>query len=262
MLLTVDIGNSHIALGGYEGETLIFVANMVSESRRTADQYAVELLQLMALYHADPLSVDGVIISSVVPELCAPLQAALSQITHVTPMLVGPGVKTGLNILIDNPAQLGADLVAGAVAAIAQYPLPCAIFDLGTATTVSVIDKQGRFLGVIICAGLSITLEALITRTALLPHVGLEPPLSLIGKTTSHAMQSGLFYGSAAMLDGIAARLEAELGEPPTLIATGGLSAVVTPYCSRPFLQSEHLLFEGLRLVFEKNHKPRGFSKQ
>lgn len=256
MLLAVDIGNSHIALGGYEKENLVFEARLLTEPNRTADQYAVELNQIMALYRIDPLLFSGIIISSVVPELCAPFQRALFKLTGVIPLMLGPGVKTGLNILIDNPAQLGADLVAGAVAAIAKYPLPCVIFDLGTATTISVIDQKGNFMGGMICAGVGIMLDALTTRTALLPHVSLETPDALIGKNTIHSMQSGLLYGSAAMLDGIADRLEKELDASPTLVATGGLANVVVPNCTHPFQVCDHLLLEGLRLIYEKNVKP------
>jgi type III pantothenate kinase len=257
MLLTVDIGNTHISLGGYEESRLVFVAQLLSHPMLTSDQYAVELQQIMTLYHTEPAAVDGAIISSVVPELCALFQRALKKITGVTPLLVGPGVKTGLNILIDDPAQLGSDLVAGAVAAAAAYPLPCVVFDLGTATSVSVIDKKGHFLGGMICAGVGIMLEALTTHTALLPHVSLEPPKNLIGRNSGECMQSGLIYGSAAMLDGIAERLERQLHEPPTLVATGGLANLIAPHCIHSFQISEHLLLEGLRLIYEKNRKPQ-----
>lgn len=209
----------------------------------------------MGLHRADPAQVDGIIISSVVPEVCAPIQNAFRNICGVQPLLLGPGVKTGLNILIENPAQLGSDLVAGAVAAIAKYPLPCVIFDLGTATTVSFLDERGSFLGGMICAGVNTMLYALTTQTALLPHISLENPPHFIGKNTVQSMQSGLLYGSAAMLDGLAARFATELHEPPTLIATGGLAHLVTQNCIHPFLVDRYLLLDGLRLIYEKNRK-------
>lgn len=251
----MDIGNSHITLGGYEKDKLVFVSTLLTTPYRTEDQYAVELWQIMTLHHTQPQEIDGVIISSVVPELCTPVQNALFKISGVQPLLLGPGIKTGLNILIDNPAQLGPDLVAGAVAAIAKYPLPCVIFDLGTATTVSFLDKKGNFLGGMICAGVGIMLQALTTKTALLPHISLENPSHFIGKNTIHSMQSGLLYGSAAMLDGLAARFATELHQPPTLIATGGLAELVVQNCASPFVVDKHLLLEGLRMIYEKNTK-------
>lgn len=255
MLLTVDIGNSHITMGVYEGKLLRFVARLVTETRRTQDQYAVELCDIMKLYCVDKKDLTGAIVSSVVPEMTIILADAIAKSTGIRPLVLGPGIKTGLNIKIDNPAQLGADLVAGAVAAIAHYPLPCIIFDLGTATTLSVINRNGEFLGGSICAGVGITLEALYSRTALLPHVNIAKPDTVIGTNTVHSMQSGLVYGTAAMLDGMANRIEKELCEPATLVATGGLAPVILPACNRNFILSEHLLLEGLRIIYEKNTK-------
>ncbi|WP_101697626.1 type III pantothenate kinase [Clostridium minihomine] len=253
MLITVDIGNSHITLGGYEQDELVFVSSMLTTPYRTEDQYAVELWQIMNLYRKDPKDIHGAIISSVVPELNSPMQKAFLKISGIQPLLLGPGLKTGLNILIDNPAQLGSDLVAAAVAAIAKYPLPCVIFDLGTATTVNFIDQKGNFLGGMISAGVGTMLHALTTRTALLPHISLENPSHYIGKNTIHSMQSGLLYGTAAMLDGLATRFAKELHEPPTLIATGGFSELVVQNCASPFHLDKHLLLDGLKLIYEKN---------
>ncbi|HEX3038231.1 MAG TPA: type III pantothenate kinase [Oscillospiraceae bacterium] len=255
MLLAIDIGNSHITLGGYEGETLRFMAHLVTETRRTDDQYAIELKDIMMLYELNANEIDGVIICSVVPEFCATLKSAVYKVTGIKPMVLGPGIKTGLNILIDNPAQLGADLVAGAVSAISKFPLPCIIFDLGTATTISVIDKNGNFIGGMICAGVGITLEALTTRTALLPHVSIEKPAAMIGKNSIDSMQSGLIIGTAAMLDGMCDRIEKELGAPASLVATGGLAPVVVPNCNRDITLCENLLLDGLKIIYNKNKK-------
>ncbi|MDU7337312.1 MAG: type III pantothenate kinase [Clostridium sp.] len=255
MLLTVDIGNSHITLGGFEQETLVFVANLLTSPYRTEDQYAVELLQIMNLHHAEPKEINGIIISSVVPEVSAPIQRAFQHICEFPPLVLGPGVKTGLNILIENPAQLGSDMVANAVAAVSKHPLPCVIFDMGTAITVSFLDKKGNFLGGMICAGVNIMLHALTTQTALLPHISLENPDHFIGKNTVQSMQSGMLFGTAAMLDGLASRFATELHEPPTLIATGGMAQLVTQNCVHPFIVDKHLMLEGLRLIYEKNRK-------
>lgn len=255
MLLTVDIGNSHITLGVYEGALMRCVARIVTDYRLTEDQYAIELAQVLELYRVERTELDGAAISSVVPELTPTVAEAIRKSIGVQPVVLGPGVKTGLNIRIDNPAQLGADLVAGAVAAIARFPMPCLIFDMGTATSISVLDQNGALLGVSICAGVGIMLEALFSRTALLPHVNIEKPNSPIGRNTVHSMQSGLVYGAAAMMDGMAERIEEELGAPATLIATGGFAKKILPACKRDFILSDHLLLDGLRLIYEKNQK-------
>lgn len=259
MLFTVDISNSHITLGGFaaEGggfsEKLQFMARIVTDRRRTDDQYACELMQLLALHKVSPGEIGDAIICSVVPELTGIFRNAVKKLTGVTPVVLGPGVKTGLHIVIDNPAQLGSDLVAGAVAATHLYPMPCVVFDLGTATTISVLDEQGKFRGGMICAGIGITLDSLASRTSLLPHVNVECPKTLIGTNTIHSMQSGAIYGTAAMMDGMIDRIEAELGQPVNAVATGELARVVVPVCRKPVQICENLLLGGLRLIYEKN---------
>lgn len=255
MLLTIDIGNSYITMGGYDGDKLSFVSHAVTQLRRTAEQYAVETAEIMRLYNVDISLVDGAIISSVVPELTAVIQKAIRILTGVEAIVVGPGVKSGLHIIIDNPAQLGADMVACAVAATDKGKLPCIIYDMGTATTVSVIDSQGRFIGVVICAGVGTTLEMFTSRTALLPHVSIETPKNIIGKNTIQSMQSGLIYGTASMLDGIAERIEEEIGESAHIIATGGMARDIVKYCKKPPHLCEHLLLDGLKLIYDKNKK-------
>lgn len=255
MLLTVDIGNTNISIGGFEQTETepIFVARFLTEPRKTDDQYAMTISQLLELYKIDRTAVQDIIICSVVPELSNTLRQAFCKVTGITPMLLGPGVKTGLNIRIDNPAQLGSDLVAGAVAALATYPLPCIVFDLGTATTIGVIDKNGCYAGGMICAGVTLNLQALADRTALLPHINIDTPKTIIGTNTIHCMQSGAVHGTAAMIDGIAERIEAELGQPVTLVATGGLASVIVPACNKTVHLNEHLLLKGLRMIYEKN---------
>lgn len=259
MLLTVDISNSYITLGGYRKKggqlenALCFMARLVTDSRRTGDQYAVELRQILQLYEISPREIEDVIIASVVPDLNTTFGEAVKKNTGKMPLFVGPGVKTGLNIRIDNPAQLGADLVAGAVATLAKYPLPCIVFDLGTATTVSVLDRQGNFIGGMICPGVSLTLHSLASNTALLPHVGVEKPGKVIGTNTIHSMQSGAVYGTAAMIDGIVQRIEQELQSHATLVATGSLAEIVVPACLREIQICGPLLLEGLKLIYLKN---------
>ncbi len=253
MLLTVDIGNSHITLGVFDGEELCFTARMATDTKRTQDLYAVDINGIMELYHAQKEKIDGSIICSVVPEITASIARAIRKVIGIDSMILGPGIKTGVNIKIDNPAQLGADLVAGAAGALRLYSTPCIIFDLGTATTIFAIDRNGDFLGGSICAGVGITLDALATKTSLLPHVNIEKPKSPIGTNTVASMQSGLVYGTAAMMDGMAERFEEQLGEKALLIATGGLAATVLPACRREFIYNDNLLLEGMRFIWEKN---------
>lgn len=259
MLFTVDISNSHITLGGFAetddglSETLQFMARMVTDRRRTDDQYACDLMQLLALHRVEPAAIRDAIICSVVPELTSVFQRAVEKLTGTAPVVLGPGVKTGLHIVIDNPAQLGSDLVAGAVAALHRYPVPCVIFDLGTATTISVLDGQGKFRGGMICAGIGITLDSLASRTSLLPHVDVACPKTVIGTNTIHSMQSGAIYGTAAMMDGMIDRIESELGQPVNAVATGELAQVVIPACRKEVQVCDNLLLIGLRLIYEKN---------
>lgn len=254
MILTVDIGNTNITVGAYEGEKLSFISRLATDKLRTSDQYAIELHNILHLNGLSS-SLEGAIVSSVVPLVGAAMCSAIKKLGNVTPMVLGPGIRTGLNIRIDNPAQLGADLAAGAVAAIAKYPTPCIIFDLGTATTISVIDKDGAFLGGAIAAGPATTLDALATHTAQLPYIDFTAPQKIIGSNTVDCMKSGIVVGAAAMLDGMAKRMEAELGCQATLVATGGLASSVAKYCEREVIIDDNLLLEGLRLIYNKNLK-------
>ena len=255
MILAIDIGNTNITLGGYENDKLKFTARLATEASKTEDQYAIEIKDLLRLYGTDTDIIEGTAISSVVPSVCSAMKQAIRRLCGVSPIVIGPGVKTGLNIRIDNPAQLGADLVAGAVGASAKYPAPCIIFDLGTATTISVIDGDGAMVGGAIAAGLVTTMNALATKTAQLPSVDLEAPEKVIGTNTSECIKSGIIIGAAAMLDGMAARIEHELGQKATLVATGGLASRVTEHCIREIVIDEDLLLDGLMIIYKKNAK-------
>lgn len=257
MLLTIDIGNSNITLGLFDGDELKLVSRFSTERSKTSDQYAFELLNMMNLYHIEPRKITGSIISSVVPQLSVALKRAMKTLTGKEPMLVGPGIKTGLDIRIDNPSQLGADLAVGAVAAIAKYDMPCIIYDLGTATTVSVLGKNGEFLGGTISAGLGISLNALAGNTSLLQQVSIETPKKVIGTNTIESMQSGLVFGAAAMLDGLTRRIEDELGMSATLVATGGLAPEVIKNCERKVIFDDNLLLDGLKIIYNKNAASR-----
>lgn len=254
MLLTIDIGNTNITLGAYDGEILSFTARLATENSKTSDQYAVELKNLLSLNNHDSGDIEDCIISSVVPQVGKSVSNAVSKLCNIVPLMLGPGVKTGLNIKIDNPAQLGADLVAGAVGALDSYTVPCVIIDMGTASTISVIDRNGTFLGGVIAAGVRLTLKALTENTAQLTSIPIEAPGSVIGSNTVECMQSGLVYGTAAMLDGLLDKIEEELGETPIVVATGGLSKEIIEHCKWDIVYSENLLLDGLRAIYEKNN--------
>lgn len=256
MLLAIDIGNTNITMGVYNKDELVFVTHIATDRSRTPDQYAVEFKQIFALYDTPQNSFEGAAISSVVPELSATMSKAVEKITGCRPMILGPGIKTGMNILIDNPAQLGADLLAGGVGAAALYPLPCLVIDLGTASKVSVIDKNGSFCGCTISPGIGISLDALSARTSQLPNISLKTPARAIGKNTIDSMQSGTVFGYAAMIDGLCEKLEEELGDTvKTTVATGGLARDLVKSCKRDIIYNGELVLYGLKVLFEKNRK-------
>lgn len=255
MLLALDMGNTNITIGVFRCESLLLESRVATDHTKMEDQYAVELMDILRLYGVDAGEVDGAVISSVVPPLDRTIRHAVKKITGQTPLMVGPGTKSGLNIRIDNPAQLGPDLLVGAVAAIAQYGAPCIIWDLGTATTVSVVDAKGDFRGGAIMPGVATSFESLTDRTSLLPRIRLEAPAHAIGTNSNDSMQSGAVFGSAAMIDGMCDRILDELGQPATIVATGGLSHEIIPHCRHRIISDDKLLLEGLRLVYNKNQK-------
>ena len=253
MLLTVDIGNSYISFGCFDIDRLVFVSDIVTDINKSCDQYAVEMLQIIALYGVKPVGIDGAIICSVVPELVETIKEAICKISGIDALIVGPGVKSGLKINIDNPAQLGADTVATSVAAVEDYNAPIIICDFGTATTFGVIDENGAFVGMIISAGVGTTLDVFTKRTALLPQVSITPPKKLVGTNSVASIQSGLINGTAAMVDGIIERLMCEYGEDITVIATGKYASKIIPMCTHSLTLEEHLVFKGLKSIYNKN---------
>lgn len=253
MLLAIDIGNTNLTLGVYDESVLLFTARLSTDTRLTSDQYAVDIKDILALHNTDYRDIEDCIIASVVPTVATSVANAISLLCHIVPLKLGPGLKTGLNIKIDNPAQLGADLVAGAVGAISEYTLPCIVIDMGTATTVSVINGEGQFIGGSIAAGVMLTLKALTENTSQLPSINLSAPPSVIGRNTVDCMRSGLILGTASMIDGLIERIAEELDEIPTVVATGGLSKEIITHCKSEIIYNENLLLEGLREIYEKN---------
>ncbi len=253
MLLAIDIGNTNITLGAYKGEELSFTARLATDHKMTADQYAIALKDIVELHGVDYHGIHSCVISSVVPVVGNAMERAVSLLCGIKALSLGPGVKTGLNIKIDNPAQLGADLVAGAVGALDEYPLPCVIIDMGTASTISILDKNGAFLGGVIAAGVKLTLKALAANTSQLPAIDIKAPQSVIGTNTVDSMNSGIVFGTAAMIDGLLDRIQEELGEKPTVVATGGLSKDIIKHCKSEILYDETLLLKGLKKIYNKN---------
>lgn len=253
MVLAVDIGNTNVTLGVYRDERFILTARLATEVGRTSDQYAIDIKDVLSLHGEDYRQIEGCIISSVVPAVGDAVARAINYLCGIKPMVLGPGLKTGLNIKIDNPAQLGADLAAGAVGALSKYPTPCIVIDIGTATTISLLGKNGEFLGGSIAAGVRLTLKALFENTAQLPSVNIEAPQSVIGTNTVDCMKSGLVFGAAAMIDGLIERMESEQGKVNTVVATGGLSKEIIRHCKYDIIYDENLLLDGLLTIYKKN---------
>ncbi len=257
MITAIDVGNSNIVMGCLEGKEVLFTARLRTDQNKTGDEYAILFHSVLQIHNIDIKKIEGSIISSVVPRVVSPIKDALQKVTGTDALVVGPGMKTGIQIVLDNPAQLGSDLVVGAVAALNKYQPPLILFDLGTATTMSAIDGEGRFLGGAIFPGVRISQDALSARTSQLPYINLDAkPKKVIGTNTIASMQSGLVLGNAAMLDGMIDRASEEMGEEKvTVIATGGLAKSIAPYCKREVIVDDNLLLEGLRILYEKNCK-------
>lgn len=253
MILAVDIGNSNIVLGCFEGKKIQFIERLSTNQNSTALEYTVLIKNILELNNLSHTSFSGGIISSVVPSVTQTVKEAMIRLTGKQIMVVGPGVKTGLKIMLDNPAQLGSDRVADAVGAINEYPCPLIIIDMGTATTVSVIDREKNYLGGMIIPGLRVSLDSLTMRTSQLPKISLEPPKKIIGSNTVDCMKSGIIYSTAASIDGVAERLEQQLGERCTVVSTGGLSSKIIPYCKRDIIIDDKLLLKGLMIIYNKN---------
>ncbi len=255
MILAIDIGNTNIVLGCVEGRRISSVTRVATDPGKTEFEYAVLFRDVLSLGATDISGLEGTVLSSVVPTVTGAVKGAVKLLTGRDALVVGAGVKTGLNIRIDNPAQLGSDLVVGAVAALSLTAPPLIIIDMGTASTFSVLDRKGTFLGGAIVPGVGLSMNALSARSSLLPRVSIEAPRRCVGSNTVECMQSGAVYGTAAMIDGMIERFEAELGGAAAVIATGGLAGCITPYCRRKIRNEPELLLLGLALLWEKNRR-------
>ena len=249
MILAIDIGNTNIVIGCIDGRDCHFVERLSTVRTKTELEYAIDIKNVLDIYHIRRTDLEGGIISSVVPQITTVVKLAVEKILKKEVLVVGAGIRTGLNIRIDNPAQLGSDLVVDSVAAIAEYPTPLLIFDMGTANTVCVIDKDRHYIGGMIYPGVGVSLDSLTANASQLGGISLDAPEHIIGKNTADCMKSGTIYSSAAAMDGIIDRLVDELGGKVTVIATGGLAKKIVPYCRREIILDDNLLLKGLAVI-------------
>ena len=253
MILAVDVGNSNIVIGGIDGMDILFEARLRTDTTKTSDEFCIDLKMILEVYHVNSSDVEGAIISSVVPQVLNSMKTAVMKLTGHTPLVVGPGLKTGLYIKIENPAQTGADLVVGSVAALREHKAPLIVIDMGTATTMIVLDETGALIGGSISPGVKISMDALTGRTALLPGLQLDQPKKAIGRNTIDCMRSGIMLGAACMLDGMVERMEEELGAKTTVVITGGIARFVVPMCRTPMVYDKDLLLKGLAILYREN---------
>ncbi len=255
MLLAIDIGNTNIVIGCIRDDEILFKARIATDRTRTSDQSGVEIKNMLEAFGISKEDIQDCIIASVVPPVFNSVQTGVLKVIGKQPMVVGPGLKTGLNIHVDIPSQVGSDLIVAAVAALAEYPAPLVLIDLGTATTIEVIEPENVFIGGLIFPGVMVSLDSLSSHAAQLPGISLDKPKRVVGKNTVDCMRSGMMYGTAAMLDGLVDRIAEELGHESTVIATGGLAQFVIPLCKHDIILEKELLLKGLNILYKKNKR-------
>ena len=251
MLLTIDIGNSNIVFSLSGSERKLYRLETMPD--RSAEEYLPQVAELFSREKVDLSVVDGAVLCSVVPELVPVMSRVTRELTGLTPYVISPASESGLTLAIAEADTLGADILAADAAAAAEYPLPAIIYDMGTATTVTVVDKDRRYIGGAILPGVRLGINALFSGTAQLPSVSIQAPKQAICGTALESIQSGAVFGAAAMMDGLADRFEAELGKKCTLLATGGLAGCIVPHCRRDFIYDESLLLRGMELIYRMN---------
>lgn len=256
MLLAIDIGNTNVVLGCFRGEELRFEARIATDGARTADQYGLEIRQMLEAFGVRREDVEDCIISSVVPPVLSAVRDGVRKFLGREPLAVGPDLETGLEICMDSPAQMGADLIVVAVAALRKYAAPLILIDMGTATTMEVLEPGSRYVGGLVMPGVRISLDALTGRTAQLPGIDLERPGKVVGTNTVDCMRSGLLYGAATMLDGLIERIWAERGMKHRVVATGGLAPFIVPLCKHEIILEKDLLLQGLQELYRLNAAP------
>ncbi len=253
MILAIDIGNTNIVVGCIDEKMTYFIERLSTDRSKTELEFAIVIKNVLDIYKIKPSDLEGGIICSVVPQITKIVRLAAEKIIKKEVKVLGPGIRTGVNILMDNPASVGSDLIADAVGAIQEYPTPLIIFDMGTATTVCVVDKHKNYIGGMILPGVRTSLDALVSRAAKLSGIDLEAPKRTIGKNTAECMKSGIINSNAASVDGLIDRIEDELGEKATVVATGGLAKKIIAHCKKDVIVDEDLLLKGLRTIYLKN---------
>ncbi len=253
MILAIDIGNTNIVIGCIKEHKILFVERLYTDVKKSELEYAISVKNVLEIYGVDRRELKGGIISSVVPPVTGTIRNAAAKVIGKELLVVGPGVKTGLDIRIDNPAQLGPDLVVGAVAGLEEYGCPLVIIDMGTATTLTVVNEKRQVIGGMILPGVGVALDSLTSRTSQLPKISMEPPKKLIGSNTVDCMKSGVLYGNACCVDGMIGRIREELGAKPRVVATGGMAKHIIPYCREQIHMDDALLLRGLNLIYERN---------
>ena len=253
MIIAIDIGNTNTVIGCCNNGEILFRETVSTDRTATSLEYAALIRTAFEPTDTDHPLLAGGIISSVVPSLTAAVTEAVKRLTGTEPKVVGPGIKTGLSIMIDDPAQLGSGMVINAAAGIRNYPLPLIIIDMGTATTLSVIDEKGRYLGGMISPGLKVSLDSLVNNASQLPMIAMEPPRRIIGKNTVECLKSGVLYGAAGMTDSLIDRINSEMETNCTAVATGDMAGAVIPLCRHEIIMDSDLPLKGLMLIYEKN---------
>lgn len=253
MILAIDVGNTHTVAGVYRGDELAHHWRFVTEPERTADEYGVLLQSLFAAQHLSLSAVAGMIVSSVVPSMVSTVELLAQKYFRLTPLIVGPGIKTGMSILYDNPREVGADRIVNAVAAYERYRVATIIVDFGTATTFDYVTQAGEYLGGAIVPGVGISLDALFHKTAKLYRVALVKPPKIVGRNTVNAIQSGIYYGYTALVDGMVERIRRESGSPARVIATGGFATLIAAESSTIEDVDEFMTLDGLRILYDRN---------
>ena len=253
MILAIDIGNTNIVIGCIKDNRILFVERLYTDVKKSELEYAISVKNVLEIYGVDRKELLGGIVSSAVPPVTGTIRNAAAKVIGKELLVVGPGVKTGLDIRIDNPAQLGPDLVVGAVAGIEEYGCPLVIVDMGTATTFTVANEKRQVIGGMILPGVGVALDSLTNHTSQLPKISLEPPKKLIGSNTVDCMKSGVLYGNACCVDGMIGRIREELDMAFHVVATGGMAKHIIPHCREEIHMDDALLLKGLNLIYQRN---------